>query len=190
MTSSEEVTRRPATALQFTIHYNITCNYSCTVTTTRAQERVQSASTFYFLLSSSIFHLSLSYHCINKMERYVARKFFETNMKKYEPTDPLYETYTDAKGKQRRRKVRIHILLYDLSKFQSHLFSVANAARHSSRPLLEGCQNSQIREQTRALPRQGLLLMRSPFWMDLHHRSHPRRRRDRRRNAQLRPRHP
>ena len=35
------------------------------------------------------------------------RKVFERNLKQYEPADPLYETYTDKKGRQRRRKVHI-----------------------------------------------------------------------------------
>ncbi|KAH9945442.1 uncharacterized protein BXZ73DRAFT_96431 [Epithele typhae] len=31
------------------------------------------------------------------------RKVFERNLKNYTPTDPLYETYTDKKGRQKRR---------------------------------------------------------------------------------------
>lgn len=31
-------------------------------------------------------------------------KLFEKHLKQYEPVDPLYETYTDNKGRQRRRK--------------------------------------------------------------------------------------
>ena len=34
------------------------------------------------------------------------RKLFERHLKDYEPADPLYETYTDKKGRERRRKVR------------------------------------------------------------------------------------
>lgn len=34
----------------------------------------------------------------------VGRKLFEKNVKQYTPVDPLYETYTDAKGRQKRRK--------------------------------------------------------------------------------------
>lgn len=33
-------------------------------------------------------------------------KLFEKHLKEYEPVDPLYETYTDKKGRQKRRKVR------------------------------------------------------------------------------------
>lgn len=33
------------------------------------------------------------------------KKLFEKHLKDYEPKDPLYETYTDNKGRQRRRKV-------------------------------------------------------------------------------------
>ncbi|KAH9850356.1 hypothetical protein C2E23DRAFT_782710 [Lenzites betulinus] len=32
------------------------------------------------------------------------RKLFERNLKQYQPADPLYETYVDKKGRQRRRK--------------------------------------------------------------------------------------
>ncbi|CAL1716056.1 unnamed protein product [Somion occarium] len=32
------------------------------------------------------------------------RKLFERNLEQYQPVDPLYETYTDKKGKERRRK--------------------------------------------------------------------------------------
>jgi hypothetical protein len=34
------------------------------------------------------------------------KKLFEQHMEKYAPTDPLYEFYTDEKGKKKRRKVR------------------------------------------------------------------------------------
>ena len=34
------------------------------------------------------------------------RKVFERNLRQYQPSDPLYETYTDKKGRERRRKVR------------------------------------------------------------------------------------
>ena len=33
-------------------------------------------------------------------------KLFTKHLQEYEPTDPLYETYTDNKGRQKRRKVR------------------------------------------------------------------------------------
>jgi hypothetical protein len=34
------------------------------------------------------------------------KKLFEQHMEKYAPSDPLYEFYTDEKGKKKRRKVR------------------------------------------------------------------------------------
>ena len=43
---------------------------------------------------------------MNSLARSAGRKLFERNLKDYEPQDPLYETYTDKKGRQRRRKVR------------------------------------------------------------------------------------
>lgn len=33
-------------------------------------------------------------------------KLFEKHLEQYQPQDPLYEFYTDSRGKQRRRKVR------------------------------------------------------------------------------------
>jgi hypothetical protein len=33
-------------------------------------------------------------------------RLFEKNLEHYQPEDPLYEFYTDNRGKQRRRKVR------------------------------------------------------------------------------------
>lgn len=36
-------------------------------------------------------------------------KLFEKHLERYEPVDPLYETYADENGRQRRRKVHIHI---------------------------------------------------------------------------------
>ena len=38
------------------------------------------------------------------------RKVFERNLKHYQPADPLYETYTDKKDRERRRKVRSPLL--------------------------------------------------------------------------------
>ena len=38
--------------------------------------------------------------------RAASRKVFERNLQNYEPKDPLYETYVDSKGRERRRKVR------------------------------------------------------------------------------------
>ncbi|KAL1949442.1 hypothetical protein VTO73DRAFT_8323 [Trametes versicolor] len=32
------------------------------------------------------------------------RKLFERNLEQYQPSDPMYETYTDKKGRQRRRR--------------------------------------------------------------------------------------
>ena len=34
------------------------------------------------------------------------KTIFGKHLKRYEPVDPLYETYTDNNGRQRRRKVR------------------------------------------------------------------------------------
>ena len=33
------------------------------------------------------------------------RKLFQKNLQQYQPADPLYETYVDKKGRERRRKV-------------------------------------------------------------------------------------
>ncbi|KAI0707392.1 hypothetical protein C8Q76DRAFT_749031 [Earliella scabrosa] len=39
--------------------------------------------------------------------RAASRKVFERNLQNYEPKDPLYETYVDSKGRERRRKREI-----------------------------------------------------------------------------------
>ena len=36
----------------------------------------------------------------------VGKKLFQKNLAEYTPADPLYETYVDKKGRERRRKVR------------------------------------------------------------------------------------
>lgn len=33
------------------------------------------------------------------------KKLFAQQIQNFEPQDPLYETYTDSKGRQKRRKV-------------------------------------------------------------------------------------
>ena len=38
------------------------------------------------------------------------RKLFQKNLQQYQPADPLYETYIDKKGRERRRKVSAHLL--------------------------------------------------------------------------------
>ena len=35
------------------------------------------------------------------------RKVFEKHLQQYAPADPLYETYVDSKGRERRRKARL-----------------------------------------------------------------------------------
>lgn len=46
-------------------------------------------------------------------------KVFEQHMRQYEPADPVYETYTDKKGKQRRRRVRVLIVAFVSSSQQT-----------------------------------------------------------------------
>ncbi|RDX57329.1 hypothetical protein OH76DRAFT_1395122 [Lentinus brumalis] len=41
---------------------------------------------------------------MNSLVTSAGKKLFERNLKDYAPQDPLYETYTDKKGRQRRRK--------------------------------------------------------------------------------------
>ncbi len=40
------------------------------------------------------------------------KKLFEKHLEQYAPSDPMYEFYTDNRGKQRRRKVRLVFLFY------------------------------------------------------------------------------
>lgn len=35
-------------------------------------------------------------------------KLFEQHLSQYEPVDPVYETYIDSKGRERRRKVGLY----------------------------------------------------------------------------------
>lgn len=39
------------------------------------------------------------------------KKLFERHLQQYAPTDPMYESYVDAKGKERRRRVSISPIL-------------------------------------------------------------------------------
>ncbi|KAJ3008924.1 hypothetical protein NUW54_g2971 [Trametes sanguinea] len=50
------------------------------------------------------------------------RKLFESNLKQYQPADPMYETYVDKKGRQRRRR-RTYRLLHAWWRNQSSLAS-------------------------------------------------------------------
>lgn len=38
------------------------------------------------------------------------KKLFTKHLSQYQPADPLYETYVDKKGRERRRKVRTRII--------------------------------------------------------------------------------
>ncbi len=41
----------------------------------------------------------------SKLAERVGKKLFEKHIQSYTPVDPLYENYTDAKGRQKRRRV-------------------------------------------------------------------------------------
>lgn len=43
------------------------------------------------------------------------RKLFSQHVKDYTPQDPLYETYTDKRGRQRRRKACVFLLCLSYS---------------------------------------------------------------------------
>jgi len=46
---------------------------------------------------------------------------FERHLEQYAPADPMYETYTDSKGKQKRRRVCLnYVLAFDFS-YANHL---------------------------------------------------------------------
>ena len=57
--------------------------------------------------SSTLLRLRTTHFSMDQFAIKAGRKVFERNLKQYEPADPLYETYTDKKGRQRRRKVHI-----------------------------------------------------------------------------------
>jgi len=44
---------------------------------------------------------------LQKAGKQYGRKAFEQQLEHYTPVDPVYDYYTDAKGKKKRRKVRI-----------------------------------------------------------------------------------
>jgi hypothetical protein len=41
------------------------------------------------------------------MAKKVGLKLFEKHLEQYTPADPLYEDYTDAKGRKKRRRVSV-----------------------------------------------------------------------------------
>lgn len=63
-------------------------------------------------------------------------KVFEQHMRQYEPADPVYETYTDKKGKQRRRRVRVLIVAFVSSSQQTDLHIFVSI--HTQRELPPG----------------------------------------------------
>ena len=42
------------------------------------------------------------------LAKWAGLKVFEKHLKQYEAADPVYETYVDDRGRQKRRKVRPH----------------------------------------------------------------------------------
>jgi hypothetical protein len=60
------------------------------------------------------------------------KALFEKHLQQYAPQDPLYETYTDKKGKQKRRKVCI---------IATHCMDIHNNILSVSVKSLLGCPN-------------------------------------------------
>lgn len=80
-------------------------------------------------------------------------KVFEQHMRQYEPADPVYETYTDKKGKQRRRRVRVLLEAFVTSSQQTdfHLYFLNHySARAPSRPLRKRPKDPKARSEARA----------------------------------------
>lgn len=124
--------------------------------------------------------LILAYTIMSALVGKAGKKLFEKHMEQYAPVDPLYEYYTDDRGKKHRRKVReIHpTAILVLLTFQS-------VARNPSRPVGARCQNPPIRQKTCPLPRQRFQHWRIALWMDFRHWYHSWRRRRSRRGPQL-----
>lgn len=65
----------------------------------------------------------------------VGRSLFEKHLDNYTPTDPLYETYVDKKGKERRRRVRALCFIWgcylsdEVSNRESSRLACRNAMR-------------------------------------------------------------
>ena len=71
----------------------------------RSRDPLTTAFVRYYFLSSLP-----SYPSTKTMSSFVestGKKLFAKHLEKYTPEDPLYEFYTDNKGKQKRRKVII-----------------------------------------------------------------------------------
>lgn len=86
---------------------------------------------------------------MSAIARSAGKKLFERHLQNYEPKDPLYETYTDNKGRQRRRKVcGAHGSLTD---YGTHFRARDAIAGHTPWPVDARCQNLEVRAETGAL---------------------------------------
>lgn len=87
----------------------------------------------------------------------VGLSLFEKHLQQYTPEDPVYETYTDKKGRTRTRRVRRAICLLLLRLTEHGLLP----ARAPTRAISARCQDPQKGQDPRAPPRQGL----QPLWV-------------------------
>lgn len=102
--------------------------------------------------------------------KWAGRTIFEKHLKQYEPADPVYETYTDDNGRQKRRKVRpsyrrtrwFHAPIIKLSaKF------ILSPARNPSWLIEAGRAYSQVGTKARPPPRHWPQSLRLQDRMDL-----------------------
>ena len=103
--------------------------------------------------------------------RAATRKVFERNLQNYEPKDPLYETYVDSKGRERRRKVRT-VWRGD----RSVRLTADLSARNPTGALEARREDPQVRAEAGALSGQGFQPLWLPLWVDVPHRYVDRRR--------------
>jgi hypothetical protein len=64
--------------------------------------------------------LPLSFDMTSFAEK-TSKKLFEKHIQQYAPADPLYENYTDRKGRQKRRKVRYFTAPINHRRFIKHI---------------------------------------------------------------------
>ena len=98
--------------------------------------------------------------------RAASRKVFERNLQNYEPKDPLYETYVDSKGRERRRKVRM-VWRGDHTCCLSVWLTAELSARNPTRALEARREDPQVRAEAGALSRQGVPPLWHAVWVDV-----------------------
>src|SRR5690242_4516059 len=85
---------------------------------------------------------------MSKLVGKAGKKLFERHLQQYAPEDPVYEYYTDAKGKQKRRKVRFQCPLKQFHKPLNSTLPDSHIFRENCHPgfplaMLKSCARSR-----------------------------------------------